>query len=282
MSTELTELSTDTVFAARDHARAQDGRQVEAMPYLPASSSPYVPDGVDPEDLVWAETITSGGYTHKRIARGTRIRLEDVDGDACAHVLLFNAWEPWERLNVADTMKIPWQAYLGGGHPLLSGDGRVLATIMTDTSGRHDGFCGYLSDLANDAKYGVHEVQSAAPSGQALMRLAGVKHGLTLRDLPPSVSFFQGVRVREDGSFEWLGTSGAGAAVELVAEMPLVVLIANSPHPLDPRATYPTGLLRIHAWRSEPTLPTDPQWSRTPELRRAYLNTADYLAPQGV
>ena len=35
-----------TVSAARQDARAQAGGIAEAMPYVPASSSPYVPDGV--------------------------------------------------------------------------------------------------------------------------------------------------------------------------------------------------------------------------------------------
>ena len=40
-----------------------------------------------------------------------------------------------ERLNVADTVKVPWQAYPTAGHPLLSDQGRLLATIVADTSG---------------------------------------------------------------------------------------------------------------------------------------------------
>ena len=134
MVTPSAQHETDTVGAARADARAQAGRVAEAMPYRPASSTPFPPAGVDADLLVWAETVAAGGYTHKVLARGSRIRLEDVTGEACAHVLLYNALEPWERLNVADTMKIPWQAYLRTGHPLLSGDGRVLATIVADDS----------------------------------------------------------------------------------------------------------------------------------------------------
>ena len=61
------------------------------MPYLPASSTPYPPPGVEPEKLTWAETVAGGNYTHQVVARGTRIRLADVTGEACAHVLLYNA-----------------------------------------------------------------------------------------------------------------------------------------------------------------------------------------------
>ncbi|TQS44047.1 urea amidolyase associated protein UAAP1 [Cryptosporangium phraense] len=269
---------TSTVFAARDDARAQGGTSADWMPYLPASTSPFVPPGIDPTTLTWAETVAPGGYTSKVVARGTRIRLTDVTGDACAHVLVHSAVAPWERLNVADTQKIPWQAYLGAGHPLLSGDGRVLATIVADTSARHDAFCGTSSDAWNERKYGDAAPEGPSPSGRALFTLAAAKHDLTPRDLPPSVSFFQGVRVEEDGSFRWLGSAGP-AEVDLLAELPLIVLIANTAHPLDPRAAFTVGPLRVHAWRATPTRPDD---ATTPETHRAYLNTVDYAEARGL
>jgi urea carboxylase-associated protein 2 len=274
--------STGTLDQARLDARSRAGVQVEAMPYLPPSSSPYCPPEVDAADLVWAETVAGPGYTHAVLARGTRIRLEDVDGDACAGVVLLSALNPAERLNVADTQKIPWQAYLGAGHPLLSGDGRVLATVVADGSGHHDAFCGVTSLNANVSRYGHGAVQSATPAGRELLKLAAAKHGLTARDLPPSVSFFKGVTVAEDGSLQWTGAAAAGSAVELVTEMPVIVLIANAVHPIDPRPDYTCTRLRVHAWRSRPATAADPWWSASPERTRAYLNTEQYLMARGI
>ena len=273
---------TASVLAARSDARAQGSGVSDWMPYLPASSTPHPPAGVDPAGLVWAETVAPGGYTHKRVARGTRIRFEDPTGDACAHVLVLNAVEPWERLNVADTQKIPWQAYLGEGHPLLSGDGRVLATVLADTSGRHDAFCGTSSDAWNTRKYGGAEPYGATPSGRGLLTQAAAKHGLGPRDLAPTVSFFQGVRVEEDGAFRWLGSAGPGASVDLLAELPLIVLVADVPHPLDPRDDYVVGPLRVHAWRNAPTSAADERFAASPERRRAYLNTLAYADAAGL
>ena len=252
------------------------------MPYLPASSSPYRPPGVDPAALVWAETVAPGGYTHKVLARGTRLRLDDPTGDACAHLLLFNALQPVERLNVADTQKIPWRAYLGENHPLLSGDGRILAVVTGDSSGRHDAFCGTTTDAWNARKYGDARPHGPCPSGRGLFVKAAARHGLSRRDLPPSVSFFQGVRVEPDGTLAWQGSAGAGTHVELIAEMPLLVLVANVAHPLDPRPDYVVGPLRVHAWRGSPTGPDEPRFTATPELHRAYLNTVDHCEARGL
>jgi len=104
--------------------------------------------------LVWAESVPAGSYTTRVLGRGTRMRLADPDGGACAHLLLFRADAPWERLNVADTMKVPWQAYLGAGHPLISDQGRVLATIVVDSSGRHDTLCG-MTPAGGEPSLGV-------------------------------------------------------------------------------------------------------------------------------
>jgi urea carboxylase-associated protein 2 len=276
-------MSTRTTHEARAHARAQAGTTAEAMPTLPASAWPAPPDGVAAEDLTWAETVAGGGYASKVLARGTTLRLTDVAGDACAHLLLYNAEGPWERLNVADTVKVPWQAYMTSGHPLLSDQGRVLATLVTDTSGRHDALCGTSSKAANQARYGDGSPQGPSPAGRELQLLAAAKHGLGPRDVPPSLSFFQGVRVDPaGGGLRFEGSAGAGKAVELRIELPVVAIIANVPHPLDPRPEYTASTLEVLAWRGAPTAPDDPLWSSTPELERAFLNSTDYAVARGI
>ncbi len=274
---------TGTTHAAREHARAQAGGRAEAMRVLPARDWPDPPEGVAGDDLVWAETVAGGGYCSKEVARGTTLRLTDTVGDACAHLLLFNSLGRWERLNVADTVKVPWQAYLGEGHPLLSDQGRVLATLVSDTSGAHDALCGTSPEVRNRERYGDGAAGGPTPSGRALFTLAAAKHGLGRRDIPPSLSFFKGVRVRRDGgTLGYHGSAGPGAYVELRAELPLVVLIANVPHPLDPREQYGCSALEVLAWRGSPTAPDDPLWSLSPEVERALLNTADYADARGL
>jgi hypothetical protein len=236
---------------------------VETMPTVPASRWRDPPEGVAASELTWAEVLAPGGATSKVLSRGTSIRLRDLHGHACAHLLLYNAEQPWERLNVADTVKIPWQAYLGVGHPLLSDQGRVLATIIADDSGRHDALCG-----------------GGASARERFVPLAA-KHGMELRDLPPSLSLFQGVRVQGDGSLAWLGSAGAGRAVTLRCETPVIVLMANVAHPVDPRPEPEVSALEVLAWRGEATQPDDPLWTSSPELQRAFENTADYCEARG-
>ncbi|MCW2873212.1 urea amidolyase associated protein UAAP1 [Actinacidiphila oryziradicis] len=273
---------TVTTYGARDHARAQEGTRADAMPVLPASAWPAPPEGVAPDALVWAETVAGGSYTHKVLARGTELRLTDLAGDACAHLLLYVADRPWERLNAADTVKVLWNAYIAEGHLLLSDQGRVLASVVADSSGKHDALCGTSTAARNTALYGDGSPQGASPAGRELLKLAALKNGLEPRDLPPSLSFFQAVRVVADGKLEFTGSAGPGASVTLRAEQPLTVLIANVPHPVDPRPEYVSSPLEVLAWRARPTAPGDPLWDATPEGRRAFLNTADHLAARGI
>ena len=273
---------TATTLGARQHARAQEGTVVEAMPTVPASRWSAPPDGVAAGDLTWAVVVAGGGYAHRSVARGTHVRLRDLTGDACAHVLLLRADEPWERLNPADTTKVAWQVYTAAGQLLLSDAGRVLATVVEDTSGHHDALFGTTTRARNEARYGDGSAQGPSPAGRELLALAAAKHGLGRRDVGPTVSFFQGVTVTADGAPRPTGSAGPGAHVTLRAEVPLLVLVANTAHPLDPRPAFTCSPLEVLAWRGEPTRPDDPLWSAAPEGRRAFENTAEHLTAQGI
>jgi uncharacterized protein YcgI (DUF1989 family) len=236
-------MSTTSTDGARSHARAQAHSATMRVP--------ATPEDVEPSRLLWAEAVPAGSYATKVLGRGTRLRLIDPDGGACAHLLLFRADAPWERLNIADTVKVPWQAYLGTGHPLLSDQGRLLATVVADSSGRHDTLCGM------------------SEAGRRLMLLAAIKHGLDVRDVAPSVSLFKGVRVGGDGSLGYTGSAGPGGAVDLLIHLPVVVALVNAAHPLDPEPNV-TGL-DVLAWRAGEELVTPV--NDDPEYLRALFNT---------
>lgn len=154
-------MATATTHGAREHARSQHVTRTRDMPVVPAADWPA---GL-PGEPVWAETVAGGNYTHRVLARGTELRLTDLDGDACAHVLLYADGRPWERLNTADTIKVQWNAYLGADRLLLSDQGRVLASVTADSSGRHDALCGTSTLLRNTARYGDGTPQSGSPPG---------------------------------------------------------------------------------------------------------------------
>lgn len=263
--------------AARDHARGMEGTVIESMPVLPPVADDLPPE-VAPEDLLWEETIAAGGYATRRLARGSRLRLIDLRGDACASILLFNAEMPTERLNVADTVKVQWNAYLGEGKLLLSDMGRVMMSILEDDAGTHDTFCGTSNPATNAAKYGNGTNSGPTPSGRDRFLLGAAKHGLTRRDVHPCVTLFKGARIEEDGAIApQIGPFEPGRTVVLRAEMDVIVVIANCPHVLDPREDYTVTPLRASAWRGPVTTEDDAVRTATPEGLRAFKNVEDYF-----
>ncbi|MGE0028901.1 MAG: DUF1989 domain-containing protein [Thermoleophilia bacterium] len=255
--------TTSSTHGAREHARAQAGRRVESQPTLPATAADP-PPGVAAADLLWDETLGDGAYASHRLPRGARLRLLDAVGDGCVTLMLHAANGTAERLNVADTVKVQWDAYPGAGSLLLSDMGRALATLEEDTSARHDTFCG------------------AGPVARPRLLLAMAKHGLGRRDLPPALTLLVGVRIEPDGAVTLLAGRAPGTHVTLRAEADLIVSLVNAPHRLDDRPGHACSPVRVTAWQGPPTAPEDPLRAATPERLRAFENTDDALRGAGV
>lgn len=236
---------TATTYAARDHARAQAGQVADSMRTVPA-----------PAWLLWEEILGNGRYSGKALARGSQLCFTDVEGLACVQLLLFNAWAPHERLNVADTAKVQWQAYLGGGSLLLTDMGRVIATVVADTSGSHDLLCGSVA-------------------ARPLLELGVARFGLDRRDVHPCANLLKGARAVDGDALTYTGGAGAGASIALRLELPAYVVVANTPHPLaDADDCTP---VQITAERGSPASLDDPFRLATPEATRAFENTDDFL-----
>lgn len=259
--------------AARDHARAMAGTRVEAMPVIPARAD----DAPAGADVVWEETVAAGGYTSRRIARGTRLRLVDLHGDACASMLLFNAECPVERLNVADTIKVQWNGYLGEGKLILSDMGRVMMSILEDGAATHDVFCGASNEASNARRYGDGKNYGSHPNARDRFLLAVAKYGLGRKDVHPCINWFKGVAIADDGAtVPDIGPFAPGRSLLLRAEMDLIVVLANCPHVLDDRPGFTVTPLRATAWKGAVAADDDPVRNATPEGLRAFLNTEDY------
>jgi urea carboxylase-associated protein 2 len=270
---------TSTTHGARDHARAMAGTKVTSMPTVPAAAAKDLPPGVAAASVIWDETLGPGAYASRVLPRGARLRLTNLDGDGCIAAILFNADNPAERLNIADTVKVQWNAYLGRGRCLLSDMGRVLASIVDDTSDTHDTFSPASTARGNAEKYGAGDNHGPHPNARDRFTLALLKHGLERRDIPPNVTFFKGVRIALDGTMTFVERPPrAGEHVELRAEMNLLVVFANTPHVLDPRSAYVCTPVRVTAWRGPLAGRDDEVRRSTPEMQRAFENVDEYYA----
>ena len=270
------EPATDSLEAALAHARAQAGTSAATQATVPATAARDLPDGVEAASVTWDEVLGAGGYASGRVRRGDIVRFADLEGGTCLNLQLHHAALTSERLNPADTVKVQWQAYLSEGALLLSDLGRVLATIVTDTSAGHDALCGHSNRRTNEARYGHGAAHGPHPSMRDLLALAAARQDLGRRDLTAGINLFAPVRVAEDGGLHLAEPSGAPAVVELRAELDLVVLVAVGPHPLDERTDPATGTIRITSWAADRPDP-DPFRASTPERLRAFENTEQFV-----
>ena len=269
--------ATDRPAGARDHARAMAGTRVEAMPTLPATAATDLPPGVEADSVIWDETLAAGGYASRILGRGARLRLTDLHGDASVSMLVFNAERPVERLNVADTVKVQWNAYLGEGSLLLSDMGRVMFSILEDQTPGHDAFCGASNAASNARRYGDGFNHGAHPNARDRFAIALAKLGLGRKDIHPCVNWFKPVRIEADGATTLdVGPFPPGRGLTLRAEMDVIVVLANCPHVLDPRADYAVTPVRATAWRGPITPEDDAVRNATPEGLRAFENVEDH------
>src|ERR1700761_9328163 len=94
------------------------------------------------DDVILRETIPGGWYWTTLLRRGEALRISQPEGPSAVALLAWNAHDPSERLNHADTVKVQWTATLGKGRVLLSDMGRLLLSITEDSCGAHDALAG--------------------------------------------------------------------------------------------------------------------------------------------
>ena len=173
-------------------------------------------------------TVLAGDGHLALVPAGARLRITDLEGNQAADTLLFDAADLDNRYSAVDTVREQGSAYLTTGSRLLSTDLDVLATITTDTVGRHDTLGGACSQESNVIRYGMHTRHQHA-CRETFIRW-GAPVGITPRHLTHNINFFMNVPLTPEGGLTFAdGLSGPGQHVELTAARDVYVLISNCP-----------------------------------------------------
>jgi urea carboxylase-associated protein 2 len=227
-----------------------------------------------------SETLRGGQMWSRIVRRGQVLRLTDVEGGATPAALFFNAVQPLERYNAPDTLKAQHTARLTLGNVLLSDMGRVLMSVVSDSAGWHDTITGHMDRRATEDKYGSGRYQALRNDfyrdtrSNFLVELG--KYGLGKRELVPNVNFFVKVTADERGELRWCPTARAGQFVELRAEMDVLVVLSNTPHPLDPSEFYRPKPLDLGLYQARTVEPDDVCRTHCDENTRAFELTEKY------
>lgn len=227
---------------------------------------------------LYEETVPGGGHCSFILKRGQVLRITDTEGGANVSMLLLNAHQPSERLNLPDTLKGQHTFRLTAGHCLYSDMGRVLAAIVSDSCGWHDSVGGVLNADEVRAKYGAGRYQELRNdfhrNGADNLLVELGKWNLDLRDLLMVVNLFSKVSVDAAGSFHFVsGHSKPGDHVALYAPMDTLVVLTALQHPMDPDPHYRPRPVTLAWSQSHSDGISTACRSSHPENTRAFHNT---------
>ncbi|MBO3761770.1 urea amidolyase associated protein UAAP1 [Ciceribacter sp. L1K22] len=266
--------SAEEIAANRARYEEHQKKGLEFAPKsLPGRSAKPAPAVAD-HKIVHQERIPGGWYWWTRVKANEVLRVSLDEGFSTVSLVAWNALDPSERMNLPDTVKVQWTTGLGKGRVIFSDMGKVMFSIVEDSSGAHDCLMGGSTAASNAKKY-------AGANGATLRNtrenfvLVATKAGLDKRDIPAALALFAPVRVDADGKFEWKADLvGDGDYVDLRAEMDMIVGFSNCPHPLDPNPVYgPRSVTVTRIAASKPAL-DDLCRTATAEAVRGFENNA--------
>jgi urea carboxylase-associated protein 2 len=267
--------SPEEIAANRSRYEEHQKKGLEFAPKALPSPSALPASAIPAAAIVHQETIPGGWYWSTVLKRGEAIRVDQQQGASTVALVAWNAADASERLNLVDTAKVQWTTALGKGRVIFSDMGRVMFSMIEDSSGAHDCLMGGSNAASNAAKYPGIKTRNTRDN---LVLLAG-KLGLDRRDIPGVLNLFAPVRLDGDGSFLWRSKlSNSGDYVEMRAEMDMIVGLSNCPHPLDPNPVYAPSPVSVTRFRAPGPAPDDLARTATAEAVRGFENNAMMLA----
>lgn len=194
-------------------------------------------------DRVVEDRVLAAGEPWSGIVeKGQVLRLVDLEGQQAVDFLCYNAADPSERYNAADTMKIAGSLFISQGTRLFSDMGNVLFTVIEDTCGRHDTIGGCCSRESNRVRYGVE----GQPNCRDNFLKALAPHGLGKKDIVANINFFMYVPIGAQGEMGIApGPSKPGDHIDLRAEMRVLVAISNCPQVNNPANNFKPTPIRL-------------------------------------
>ncbi|MDR3602696.1 MAG: DUF1989 domain-containing protein [Desulfosporosinus sp.] len=230
---------------------------------------------------IWKTILRPGEKWSGEIGRGKLLRFTALKAGANLSMLLYNRRDRTERYNMPDTLKAQYTSHLTTGNVLMSDNGRVLASIVADDLGWHDTISGVTGPEQTDAKYGKTDYQQMRNdwlrNGYENFMIELERNGLQPRDMVPPVNFFAKVQCDNEGGMHFIEEHcSQDVTVTLRTEMDVLIILSNTPNPLDRRKEYPAVPVLMELLLAMPVDALDYCVNYRPENRRAFENTWDY------
>jgi len=199
-----------------------------------------------PGRVIGDDLLPARAYWHKRMRKGTVLRIVDLEGCQAVDTLIYDAGDTAIRYNAANTMKLGKCIYLSKGCVLYDDLARPMMTIIDDTCGHHDTLAGNCSREINMVRYGATAPLSCRDNFiKALGEL-----GMGSRDIAANINFFMNVPVDAQGHIAIVdGISKPGDYVDLRCERDVIVVISNCPQEHNPCSGGKPTPIRLTIWQ---------------------------------
>ncbi len=238
-------------------------------------------------EKIWSKILKAGEKWSGNIGRGKYIHFKALGDNANVSMLMYNMIDTSERYNMPDTTKAQYTYHLTKGNVLMSDNGRVLASIVEDSTGWNDTISGYSTREFTDKQYGKTTYQDLRNNwyqcGEENFKMELIRNNMTARDLVPCVNLFSKVYVKEDGSMNYdLNHCKSGATVTLRTEMDIILILSNTPNPLNPVTEFPDVSVVVEVYNAPSVDLMDECVHYRAENYRAFENTWDYYNLMGL
>ena len=188
--------------------------------------------------------VDPGGSWSAVLAKGTLVRLVDLEGQQAVDFLCYNAHDTRDRYNAANTMKMAENVYINAGTILYAEYATALMRVVASSCPDHDTIGGCCSAEMNMLRYGRRTHSCRA---NFIHELA--KFGMGDADIVANVNFFMSVPVGRDGHVAISdGPSKAGDFVDVEALTDVIAMISNCPQKYNPASGYNPSPVRVETY----------------------------------
>ena len=229
----------------------------------------------------YKENIPGGRHWSMTIRKGVILELTDLSGGSNVGMMIYNAENTTERLNLPDSLKCQHTFKVTKGNCLYTDMGRIACSVIDDDAGWHDATSGTCTQALLETKpWSKENYQKALNdylrNGRDSFLIELGKYGLGQSDLVANMNWFSRVDADAQGRLSLAPGYQPGTKVRLRFEMDSIIVCHNCPHPFNESPKYPETEVQIALVKAPPVGDDDFCRNSCEENTRGFTNTELY------
>ena len=226
--------------------------------------------------LVYTKRLLPGEKWSEYLGANKLIRLIAKAEDCNVVLGAYHGEHPEEKYNMPDSLKAQHTFFLTQGNLLMSDNGKMLLSMLHDTYGWHDTVCGHTLLRKINEQYAPSDYQTDRNQrhrgSYENFSIELFRRGLDTRDLSSVVNLFSKVTASKGGELSYQPENTFNKEVVLRTDAPVLLILSNTPHPLNPVKEYPKGEIQLEVYEGPSADLLDSVVTSCEENTRAFEN----------